>query len=148
VRRISRFFPRYWPDRWGHPRTCLSGSRMLDQHDDVVRRFAEACQRGDIAALRAALDADAIAACDSGGLVPTAVGPIHGAQDVAQLVAALLCGQPGTELTIEAVNGRAGLALRRGGQAIAVVAVQAAGTKVTMLWIVLSPAKLRGWHRR
>ncbi|MGW3808594.1 siderophore-interacting protein [Micromonospora sp. NPDC005113] len=120
---------------------------MLDRHDDVVRRFAEACQLGDIGALRAALDADAIAVWDSGGLVPTGVGSIHGAQDVAQMVAALLGGQPGTEVTIEAVNGRAGLALRRGGQAIAVVAVQTAGTKVTVLWTVLNPAKLRGWHR-
>ena len=121
---------------------------MQDRHEDVVRRFAEACQLGDIAALRAALDADATVVCDSGGLVPTAVGPIPGAQDAAHLVAVLLCGQPGTELTIEAVNGRAGLALRRGGQAIAVVAVETAGTKVTVLWIVLSPAKLRSWHRR
>jgi len=29
---------------------------MPDQCDDVVRRFAEACQLGDIVALRAALD--------------------------------------------------------------------------------------------
>ncbi|MFG2058793.1 siderophore-interacting protein [Micromonospora sp. NPDC048930] len=111
-----------------------------------MRRFAEACKLGEVVALRAALDADAIAVCDGGERLPTAAGSIHGAQDVAQLVSVLLCGQPGTELTIEAVNGRAGLALRRGGQAIAVVAVQAAGTKITMLWIVLSPAKLCGWH--
>ncbi len=41
---------------------------MPDQCDDVVRRFGEACQLGDIVALRAALDADAIAVCDGGGL--------------------------------------------------------------------------------
>jgi RNA polymerase sigma-70 factor (ECF subfamily) len=121
---------------------------MLDRHDDVVRRFTEACLLGDIAALRAALDADAVAVCDGGGLVPAAMGSIHGAEDVARLVAVLLCGQPDTELTIEAVNGRAGLALRRAGRAIAVVGVQATDTKVTVLWIVLNPAKLRGWHRR
>jgi RNA polymerase sigma-70 factor (ECF subfamily) len=39
-----------------------------------VHRFAEVCQLGDIAALRAAVDADAIAVCDGGGLVPAAIG--------------------------------------------------------------------------
>ena len=121
---------------------------MLDQHDDSVRRFAEACQLGDMAALSAALDADAIAVCDGGGLVATPLDSVHGAQDVARLVGILLCGQPDGELTIEAVNGRAGLALRRDGRAVAVVGVQTVDSKVTVLWMVLNPAKLRGWHRR
>jgi RNA polymerase sigma-70 factor (ECF subfamily) len=121
---------------------------MLDRHDNVVRRFAEACQSGDIAALRDVLHADATAVCDGGGVVPAAPGPIDGAQDVAQLAAGLLCGQPDAELTIEAVNGRTGLALRRTGRADAVVGVGAAAGKVTAVWIVLNPAKLSGWHRR
>jgi RNA polymerase sigma-70 factor (ECF subfamily) len=121
---------------------------MLDRHDNVVRRFAEACQLGDIAALRDALDADVTAVCDGGGVVPAALGRILGAQDVAQLAAGLLCGQPDAELTIEAVNGRTGLALRRTGRAVAVVGLGTAGGKVTTVWIVLNPAKLGGWHRR
>jgi RNA polymerase sigma-70 factor (ECF subfamily) len=120
----------------------------LDQHDDVVRRFAAACRRGNTAELRGALDTDAVAVCDGGGRVPAATGPVHGAHDVAELVAVLLCGQAGAELTIEAVNGRAGLAVRRADRAIAVVGVGTAGGKVSMLWIVLNPAKLGGWHRR
>jgi len=120
---------------------------ILDRHDDVVRRFAEACQSGDIAALRDALDAEAIAVCDGGGVVPAPPEPIHGAKDVARLVAGLLVGQPNAELTIEAVNGRAGLALRRTGRALAVVGVGAAASKVTAVWIVLNPFKLGGWHR-
>jgi hypothetical protein len=118
---------------------------MLSRHHDVVRRFAEACQLGDIAALRAVLDDDAIAVCDGGGLVPAPLGPICGGEQVARLVVDLLCGQPDTELTIEAVNGRAGLALRRAGQANAVVTVKVADGRVAVVWIVLNPAKLRGW---
>jgi RNA polymerase sigma-70 factor (ECF subfamily) len=120
---------------------------MLDRHDSVARRFAEACLSGDIAALSGALDADATAVCDGGGVVPAPQGAIHGAQDVAQLVAVLLCWQPDAELSIEAVNGRTGLALRRTGRAVAVVGVGAA-SKVTAVWIVLNPAKLGGWHGR
>jgi len=56
-------------------------------------------------------------------------------------------GQPGGELTVESVNGRAGLALRRASRAVAVVAARTAGAKVTALRIVLDPAELSGWHR-
>ncbi len=121
---------------------------MPDRHNDVVRMFAAACQSGDIATLNAVLDADVIAVCDGGGMVPAASGPVHGGEDVAQLVAVLLCGQPDTRLTIEGVNGRAGLALRRDGRAVAVAGVTVVGLKVAILWIVLNPAKLHGWHRR
>ena len=125
--------------RSGH----LSNWSVLNRPDDVVRRFADACHLGDVAALRVALDVDAIAVCDGGGLVPA-----HGAEDVAQLAAALLGGQPGTELTVESVNGRAGLALRRDGQVVVVVGVDVAEDRIGALWIVLNPAKLRHWHRR
>jgi RNA polymerase sigma-70 factor (ECF subfamily) len=121
---------------------------MRERHEDVVRGFADACQVGDVAALRAALDADAVAVCDGGGVVPAPRRPVHGAQEVARLVAVLLCGLPGTELTVESVIGRAGLALRRAGHAVAVVAVEEAGARVTVLRITLNPTKLRGWHRR
>jgi hypothetical protein len=122
---------------------------MLDRHDDVVRRFADACKIGDIAALQGALDDNAVAVCDGGGMVPAALGPVRGPLDVAELVAVLLCGRPpDAELTTEAVNGRTGLAVRRAGRAVAVVGVETAGIKVRVLWIVLNPAKLGGWHRR
>jgi len=116
---------------------------MLNRLDDVVRGFAEACRRDDVAAVVAALDADVVAVCDGGGL-----GVVHGAEDVTWLVIGLLCGRPDTELTVESVNGQAGLAVRRAGRAVAVVGVEAAGTTVTGLWIVLNPAKLRGWTRQ
>jgi hypothetical protein len=119
---------------------------MPNRLEDVVRGFAEAGLRGDVAAVRAALDADVVAVCDSGGIVPAAMGTVYGAEDVAELVAILL-GGPDAELTVESVNGRAGLAVRRGGRAIAVIGVEEAGARITNLWIVLNPAKLHDWHR-
>jgi hypothetical protein len=120
---------------------------MLNPHDALVRKFADACQRGDIAALRDALEDDAVAVCDDGGLLSIATGPVWGAEDVAQLAAVLLGERPDTELAIEAVNGGDGLALRRNGEAVAVVAI-AVGVRIAVIWIVLNPAKLGGWHRR
>jgi hypothetical protein len=117
---------------------------MPGRHDDVVRRFAEACRAGDVAAL---LDAEVFALCDGGGPGPMP-GAVHGAGEVGRLCEVLLCGRPGAELTVESVNGRPGLALRRAGRALAVVAVQVTETHVVALWIVVSPPKLARWHRR
>ncbi|KFU82123.1 RNA polymerase sigma-70 factor, ECF subfamily [Amycolatopsis lurida] len=116
---------------------------MLDRHDQVIRGFAEACRRGDVTALAAVLDVGAVATCDGGGAASA-----HGAGDVARLVMDVLCGRSGVEVTVESVNGRAGLALRRASRAVAVVAAETAGSRVTALWIVLNPAKLGSWHRR
>ena len=117
---------------------------MFD-HDDLVRGLAAACRQRDFVALRALLDGDAVAVCDSAGLLPPATQAIYGPAAIAQLLAAL-CWQQDAELTIEAVNGRTGLALRRTGRAVAVIDVLAV-TKVSLLLIVLNPAKLRAWHR-
>jgi RNA polymerase sigma-70 factor (ECF subfamily) len=120
---------------------------MHKEHDSLVRSLAEACRRGDLVALRDTLDAGVIAVCDSGGHLPAVPDSIHGAQDVARFAAALLGERPDTELSIEAVNGRSGLALRHTGQAIAVASIDVAHSEISALWIVLNPDKLRGWHR-
>ena len=117
---------------------------MPHVHDAVVRRLAAACRTGEVVAIGTVLDPDAVAVCDGGGCVPAPLRPVHGAAEVARLLHALL---PGAELTIESVNGRAGLAIRRAGTAVAVIAVSCAGERATILWVVLHPAKLRGWHR-
>lgn len=113
--------------------------------DDVVPRLAAACRTGDVEAIEAVLGPEAVAVCDSGGRVPAPVLPLRGAAEVAWLLHALL---PGNDLTVESVNGRAGLVLRRTGRALAVIAVTCDHDQATALWVVLNPAKLRGWQHR
>lgn len=120
---------------------------VLDGHDRVVRRFAEGCVLGDATALRGILATGATAVSDGGGKLRAAVHPVYGAEAVARFVVALLAGQPGTEVTVEFVNGRTGLVLRQAGQAVAVVGMSVAGAMVTAVWIVLNPDKLQPWHR-
>ncbi|MFC7529320.1 siderophore-interacting protein [Actinoplanes sp. GCM10030250] len=108
--------------------------------DDVLPRFAQACRSGDTAAVRAVLTAEAIAVCDG-------IGVVYGRADVAWLAGLLLAERPRTTITHEAVNGRPGLALRCLGRVVAAIATETAGTRITALWIVLDPAKLRAWHR-
>ena len=111
--------------------------------DDVVRRLAAACRTGDVVAIEAVLDPDAVAVCDGGGRVPAPVRPIRGAAQVARLLRDLLRG---TDLTVESANGRSALVARRAGTAVAVIAVGCHEDRATALRVVLNPAKLRGWH--
>ncbi|BCJ47515.1 hypothetical protein GCM10010168_18730 [Actinoplanes ianthinogenes] len=115
---------------------------------ETMLRLAGACVAGDLGTVEALLAADAVAVCDGGGLVPAATGPVRGAGEVALLLIGVL-GRPGTDLSVEDVNGRPGLVLRRrDGTAVAVVAAARCGaTRLTTLWMVLNPAKLHGWHR-
>lgn len=130
-----------------HPQQDRSDPALLARHDHVARRFAAACGTGDIATLTRVLAADAMVVSDGGGKVRAALHPIHGAGAVARFVTTLLTGQPGTVMTVESVNGRTGLVLRRAGQAVAVVGVSVAEAAVTAVWIVLNPDKLQPWHR-
>lgn len=123
-------------------RTLSGHNRVFHQHADVVGRLADACRLADTTMLRNVLDSTAFAVCDG---VP---GLQHGSEEVARLVTAVLCKRPAADLTVESVNGRPGLALRHAGRALAVVAIQVAGDRVAGLWIVVTPAKLQGWHHR
>ena len=110
--------------------------------DDVVGRLAAACHTGDVSAIEALLDPEAVAVCDGGGRVPAPIGPVRGADDVARLLHTLLAGRA---LTVASVNGSPGLVIRQAGRAVAVIAVSGDEDRATALWIVLNPAKLRGW---
>jgi len=121
---------------------------MGRETDDAAYRLADAVRSGEAAVVRTVLHSEAAAVCDSAGLVPALTGTFHGAQDVARLITLLWRMVSEADLTVEAVNGRPGLVLRRAaGQAVAVIAVEANGTDISILWIVLNRDKLSRWHR-
>jgi len=144
-RLVIKGFPAWLMHRSHHVLAVPTWERKARVNDDVVRRLAAACNTGDVTAIEAHLDPDAVAVCDSGGRVPAPFRPVYGAAEVASVLGTLL---PGADLSVESVNGRAGLAVRRAGTAVAVIAVSCHQNRATALWVVLSPAKLRGWHRR
>ena len=112
---------------------------MRHRPDDVLRRFVHACRSGDTTTVRAVLTPEAIAVCDG-------IGAVYGRTGVAEIAELLLAERPRITVTHEAVNGRPGLALRDPARVIAVIAVATAGARITALWIVLDPAKLRAWN--
>ncbi|MEV7095873.1 RNA polymerase sigma factor SigJ [Amycolatopsis sp. NPDC051045] len=112
----------------------------------LVRDFKQAWAAGDIDALIGLLDPGATLTADGGGRVRAALAPIEGGEVVARYVADL-AGRSHGELTIEerAVNGRPGLVLRRGDELAAVYAFAVADDRITHIWAVRNPDKLRPW---
>lgn len=111
----------------------------------VAHRFAIACRAGSVGALRSVLAGDVVAVCDGGGKVPAELGPVEGAEAVARCVIERVVVDPGTALTVEAVNGEAGVVLRTADAVVAIVCLKVTGAKVAAVWLVLNPDKLRHW---
>lgn len=130
----------------GHSRLQLrrSSQALLRRHARVVHRFAAACAKDDLPTLERILAIDAVVVSDGGGKVRTPAVPVVGGRECARYISGLLSGHA---LAFEPVNGRLGLALRRAGQAEAVVSLSIIGSEVTAVWVVLNPDKLHTWHR-
>ncbi|MFC7596418.1 hypothetical protein ACFQU3_13955 [Terrabacter sp. GCM10028922] len=108
---------------------------------DELARAVAAC---DAAAVARLLASDVVLVSDGGGRVVTPLRPVRGVTVAARLVTAL--GTSGAVPTVEQVNGRPGVVLRRDGRAEAVIAVALADAQVIRIWLVLNPDKLTRWH--
>lgn len=113
----------------------------------VVRDFKRAWEAGDIDALIALLDPDASAVADGGGRASVALHPIRGAEAIVRFAVRVVGGLPGVTLLERTVNGRPGLVLQQDGVTITVVAFDTGGERISRLWAVRNPDKLRRWGR-
>jgi len=111
---------------------------------EVVRAFKRAWTAGDIGALLAVLDQDAVATGDGGGVVHAAPEPVVGCEAVARFFAER-SGTPGLELVECTVNGQPGLAAQIDGATVSVLAFAITGGRISQVWAVLNPEKLRAW---
>ena len=116
------------------------------QQAGIVRAFKRAWQARDIDALIGLLDPDATAIGDGGGLVSAALRPVEGGEQVARFFAGLAGRAPGNVTFLErTVNGQPGLVAQQDGVTVAVYAFDVAGDRITHIWAVLNPEKLRPW---
>jgi RNA polymerase sigma-70 factor (ECF subfamily) len=111
----------------------------------IVRDFKQAWEAGDIGALIGLLDPAATVIADGGGLVPAALRPIEGGEQIARYLADL-AGRA-LELTIleRTVNGQPGLVAQQDGVTVTVFAFDVAGDRITHIWAIRNPDKLRPW---
>ncbi|WP_245669128.1 RNA polymerase sigma factor SigJ [Nocardia speluncae] len=113
-------------------------------HRELVERFLDAAQGGDLAALEQMLAEDAISVADGGGAQGVARRPIRGAAKVARYLASIT-GRFGTGLTvsIHEVNGvPAGIA-RFSATPIGVFVPEIADGRLTDIRIIANPDKIR-----
>jgi RNA polymerase sigma factor (sigma-70 family) len=115
----------------------------------LVRNFTKAWEAQDIGALIGLLDPDATFVADGGGLAPAALSPIEGAGPIARYLAGLATRAAGNMTLLErTVNGQPGLVAQQDGVTVTVFAFELAGDRVTHIWAVRNPSKLRPWASR
>lgn len=116
------------------------------QQADLVREFSQAWRAKDIGALIGLLDPDATVVADGGGLTQASLHPIEGGERIAHYLTDLSARASGTLAVVErTVNGRPGLVARQKGRTVAVYAFDFAGDRISRIWAVLNPEKLRPW---
>ena len=112
----------------------------------LVRDFKRAWEAGDIGALLGLLDPDATVTADGGGLVSAALRPIAGAEQIARYLIDLAVRAPGNVTFLErTVNGQPGLVAQQDGVTVTVFAFEVADDRITRVWAVRNPGKLRPW---
>ena len=113
----------------------------------VVRDFKRAWQAQDIGALIALLDPDVKSVADGGGLATAVLEPIEGAEQVAVHLARIAALQPaGVTMLERTVSGQPGLVIRQDGVVVTVIALDVADDRITRIWAVRNPEKLRAWE--
>ena len=118
------------------------------EHRKAVAAFAAACRHGDLPGLMLVLDPDVVWHSDGGGIVRAGTQPVVGAEKVTRVLAGVADRWIGPmadlEMQLTEVNGEAGLLVLDGsGAAAGVVAFEVADGRVTHVYAVVNPEKLR-----
>jgi RNA polymerase sigma factor (sigma-70 family) len=127
-------------------RAAQPPSTPTTEQAGIVRHFKQAWEAKDINALLGLLDPDATVIADGGGLAAAALHPIEGAEQIARYLADLTARTSGNVTMLErTVNGQPGLVAQLDGITVTVFAFDIAGDRITHIWAVRNPEKLRGW---
>jgi RNA polymerase sigma-70 factor, ECF subfamily len=111
----------------------------------TVREFKKAWEAKDIDALIGLLDPQATAIADGGGLVSAELRPVEGGQQIARALVDVISQAPDLRILERTVNGQRGLVAQQDGVTVTVMAFDIAGGRITHIWAVRNPEKLRLW---
>ena len=112
------------------------------EHDLVVARFVDACERGDLDSLLAVLDPGVIGDFDSGGVIPEApLLALDGAPAVAGQLMATVVNQSATFEPAD-VNGEPGVMISIQDHVIAVLSLGVRNGCIDVIHAIGNPAKL------
>jgi RNA polymerase sigma-70 factor (ECF subfamily) len=129
-----------------HIRASQPPAAPTAQQARLVRDFKQAWEANDIHALIALLDPGATVTADGGGLVSAALRPIEGGEQIARYLLDIADRAPSNVTILErTVNGRPGLVAQQDGVTVTVFAFDVAGDRITHIWAIRNPDKLRPW---
>jgi RNA polymerase sigma factor (sigma-70 family) len=111
----------------------------------LVRDFKKAWEAKDIGALIGLLDPDATSTADGGGRALAFLHPIRGGESVARAYVDVARAAPGLTILESTVNGQPGLVAQYEGVTVTVYAFAVADDRITHIWAVRNPEKLRPW---
>jgi RNA polymerase sigma-70 factor (ECF subfamily) len=116
----------------------------------VLERFREACDGGDVNEVMALLAPGVTAWADGGGKVSAATRPVHGRSNVARWLLGVIARPhlAGLQSEHAIVNGEPGLRLTIAGAPAAVVTVSLVDGQIAELRLVVNPDKLPSAKRR
>jgi RNA polymerase sigma factor (sigma-70 family) len=127
-------------------RAAQAPARPTAQQAGLVRAFKAAWEAKDIDALIGLLDPRATAIADGGGLAVTFLRPIEGAEQIARAWIEIANRRPGNMAFLErTVNGQPGLVAQQDGRTVTVFAFGIAAGRITHIWVIRNPDKLRPW---
>ncbi|PXX68653.1 RNA polymerase sigma-70 factor (ECF subfamily) [Nocardia tenerifensis] len=112
---------------------------------EVVRGFKKAWEAGDLEALVGLLDPQATATADGGGQVLAFLEPITGGEQIARAWMEIAARTAPIDLEERVVNGQPGLVARLDGEIISVYAFDIEDGRITRIWVIRNPSKLRPW---
>jgi RNA polymerase sigma factor (sigma-70 family) len=144
-RQLASSARRRIPGSAGTGRAAAGGA--TDERAGLVRDFKQAWQASDIGALLGLLDPDATVVADGGGVVSAALNPIEGATAIAAFLVGLnRFNTADTQLVERTVNGQPGLVALEAGVIVTVFAFDVADDRITNVWAIRNPLKLRPWR--
>ena len=126
-----------------HARAAQPSATPTARQASIVRDFKQAWEAKDIGALIGLLDPGATVVADGGGLA--GAQPIEGREQIARACVDLTGRAPGLTILERTVNGQPGLVTQQDGVTAAVLAFDVARDRITHIWAVLNPDKLRPW---
>ena len=111
----------------------------------IVRDFKQAWEANDINALIRLLDPDVVMTTDGGGLAAAALRPVEGREKLARYAFGLAGKVAGVTILERNVNGQPGLVVQQAGATVTVLAFTVTASRITHIWAVRNPEKLRSW---
>jgi RNA polymerase sigma-70 factor (ECF subfamily) len=114
----------------------------LTEQQQVVERFLDALESGDLQGLIDVLAPDVVLVADGGGQVPAVPRPVEGGRRVAALLSGFGRVAPGAEVATLVLNGAVAARIDLAGVPDTAISFVIEGGRITRIYAIRNPNKL------